>query len=261
MILLQIQEVAKTFGGLRAVDAVSLNVEQGKITSLIGPNGAGKTTLFNCITGAIPPTAGTISFNGQAITNLKSYQIARSGISRTFQNIRLFPDMTVIENVMVGGYMSSLPTRNSFFKAIFRGASFYAEEGALRKKATELLDFVGISRQINAEARSLSYGDQRRLEIARGLAAGPTLFLLDEPAAGMNPKETEELMALIKKIQSRNITVFLIEHNMKMVMGISDHIVVLDHGVKIAEGVPQTILENAQVIEAYLGCQKVAVAS
>jgi branched-chain amino acid transport system ATP-binding protein len=255
--LLQINNLVKAFGGLKAVDTVSLNVEKGKVTSLIGPNGAGKTTLFNAVTGALSPTSGTTYFQGNDITHFKSYQIARAGISRTFQNIRIFSEMTAIENVMVGGYVDSLPTKNTFFRAILRGKSFHAEESNLRKKALELLDFVGLSGQFNTLSRSLSYGDKRRLEIARGLAGSPTLLLLDEPAAGMNPKETEGLMALIRKIRSQGVTPFLIEHNMKMVMNISDHIVVLDHGVKIAEGPPQTILGNEQVIEAYLGRQKV----
>jgi branched-chain amino acid transport system ATP-binding protein len=262
-VLLQIQDVVKRFGGLKAVDTVSLTVEKGMVTSLIGPNGAGKTTLFNCITGALAPTSGTIVFQGNDLTHFKSYRIARAGISRTFQNIRIFSEMTVLENVMVGGYIHSLPTQNSFFSAIFRGRSFHSGELNLRTKALELLEFVGLSGQGNALSRSLSYGDKRRLEIARGLAASPTLLLLDEPAAGMNPKETEALMVLIGKIRLSGVTPFLIEHNMKMVMGISDHIVVLDHGVKIAEGAPQTILDNAQVVEAYLGAghQKVLQAS
>ncbi|MEK7703146.1 MAG: ABC transporter ATP-binding protein [Nitrospirota bacterium] len=258
--LLEIKEVTKIFGGLKAVDTVSLQIEEGIVTSLIGPNGAGKTTLFNCITGVFSPTSGTISFCGKPIFNLNAHQIARCGISRTFQNIRIFSDMTVIENVMVGGYTQSLPTRNSLFKAIFRGPAFYADEQHLQKKALELLDFVGLSGQTQSLSRSLSYGDQRRLEIARGLAANPILLLLDEPAAGMNPKETEKLMVLIGKIRTLGVTPFLIEHNMKMVMNISDHIVVLDHGIKIAEGTPQTILSNEQVVEAYLGRQKEKVA-
>ncbi len=255
--LLETVGLTKTFGGLKALESVSLAVEKGKVTSLIGPNGAGKTTFFNCITGMITPTTGISRFKGDLISNLKSYIVSRRGIARTFQNIRLFSEMTVMENVMVGGYIHNIPTRNIFFAAILRGHSFYAGETAFRKRAQELLDFVGISGHFDLPSRSLSYGDKRRLEIARALASSPTLLLLDEPAAGMNPKETEALMVLIGKIQSLGVTPFLIEHNMRMVMGISDHVIVLDHGVKIAEGTAREIQGNDKVIEAYLGCQKV----
>ncbi len=254
--LLETNDLTKTYGGVKAVEKVSISIEKEKITSLIGPNGAGKTTFFNCVTGIVAPTFGTTIFQGIAISNLKSYIISRCGIARTFQNIRLFSEMSVIENVMVGGYVESVPTQNSFLTAIFRGRSFYKKETALRKRAAYLLEFVGISACFDLPSRALSYGDKRRLEIARALASSPTLLLLDEPAAGMNPKETEDLMTLIGKIRAEGITPFLIEHNMKMVMGISDHIIVLDHGVKIAEGTAKTIQNDARVIEAYLGHQK-----
>ena len=256
--LLETSDLTKTYGGVKAVEKVSLSIEKGKVTSLIGPNGAGKTTLFNCITGLVSPTFGFTTFCGDTISNLKSYIISRRGIARTFQNIRLFSDMSVLENVMVGGYITSIPTRNSFLNAILRGAFFHKKEAELHKRAEELLDFVGISGCFDRPSRALSYGDKRRLEIARALASSPTLLLLDEPAAGMNPTETHDLMRLIEKIRSLGITPFLIEHNMKMVMGISDHVIVLDHGMKIAEGSPHAIQGNARVVDAYLGCQKAA---
>ena len=265
--LLETVDLTKTYGGVKAVEKVSISIETGKVTSLIGPNGAGKTTLFNCITGLTTPTMGTTIFQGDAVSNLKSYIISRRGIARTFQNIRLFSEMSVIDNVMVGGYIQSVPTRSSFLSAIFRGSSFHKKEADLRKRARELLDFVGISGRGGAgclfdlPSRALSYGDKRRLEIARALASSPKLILLDEPGAGMNPKETEALMVLIGKIRLLGITPFLIEHNMKMVMGVSDHIIVLDHGVKIAEGTAREIQGNAKVVEAYLGCQKAPLIS
>ncbi len=251
---LKIVGLGKQFEGVAALTNIDLSVQKGTITSLIGPNGAGKTTFFNCITGMISPTAGSIYFQEEEIKGLKPFEITRRGMARTFQNIRLFSEMTVLENVIVGRYPQSvgnLPT--TFFGALFHSQRFKRHEQETRKTAMDLLDFVGLSAQHNSLARHLSYGDQRRLEIARAMASDPQLLLLDEPAAGMNPQETRNLMLLIGKIRDRGITLFLIEHNMQMVMGISDAITVLNYGEKIATGRPDEIQKNKAVITAYLG--------
>jgi branched-chain amino acid transport system ATP-binding protein len=255
-VLLETIGLRKEFGGLVAVDDVDFTVPQASIVSLIGPNGAGKTTFFNMLTGVYKPTAGRVTFDGAEMTGKPPHAFTQRGIGRTFQNIRLFQNMTALENVLVGMHVR---LRGSLFEAIVRTPRVRKEEAEARVRARELLEYSGLVRKDGVIGRNLSYGDQRRLEVARALATQPKLLLLDEPTAGMNPQETADFTSFVARLRDeKKLAVLLIEHDMRVVMGVSDRVTVLDYGEKIAEGTPQEIQKNDRVIEAYLGTAAVS---
>jgi branched-chain amino acid transport system ATP-binding protein len=250
MIALEIDNISRSFRGIRAVDQLSFTVERGAVQALIGPNGAGKTTIFNLISGFLRPDTGKITFDGRPIVGLPPYRLAALGLVRTFQLVRLFPDMTVMENVEVGAHTR---TRGNFWTALARPAWARRQECDVRAEALDLLEMVGLAHCAELRARTITYGQQRLLEIARGLAAAPQLLLLDEPAAGLNAAETRHLAAVLRRVADRGTTVLFIEHDMNLVMNLAERVVVIDFGRKISEGTPDEVRRHPEVIEAYLG--------
>lgn len=250
MSLLEVRNLSKEFGGVHAIEDLSFTIDPGTIHSIIGPNGAGKTTLFNLITGVYTPSAGDVLFQGETVTGKKPYELAARGMSRTFQNLQIFMNMTALENVMVGHH---LHLDRRFLPSLVRLPRIVNSDRSAREKGKELMAFVGLERYFDWEADAMPYGALKRLEIARALAAEPKLLLLDEPAAGLNAVETREVDEVIKKVAEQGVTVVLVEHDMKMVMEVSDHILVLDYGRKLTEGTPAEVRKNPDVIAAYLG--------